>query len=274
MRAPAPHRARRLLIAVLLLVVIAQATWIAYPVVRDVVVPPRENAAQRGRRLAAELGCFTCHGPGGRGGVPNPGSEGGEVPSFHQGTMMMYVHDDQDLREYILDGAPAAKLARPEYRAQMEAQALRMPAFRPVVSARQVADLVTYLRAASGLLAPPDDSPAAQGAEVAATAGCFDCHGDLGIGGLPNPGSLKGYIPGFCGEDYEELVRDDEELRGWITDGGIPRLRDDPLASFFLQRQRIQMPAYGEHLSAADIEALVAYVRWVAEGTWQALPLQ
>ena len=79
------------------------------------------HAAARQRRCSAgaswrsELGCFTCHGPGGRGGVHNPGSEAGEVPSFHEGTIMMYAHDDQDLREYILDGAPAKKLARPAY---------------------------------------------------------------------------------------------------------------------------------------------------------------
>jgi mono/diheme cytochrome c family protein len=267
------NRSARLLVGALVGFVLVESAWLAYPAIRDLVLPQRENAAQRGRRLAAQLGCFNCHGPGGRGGVPNPGSKTGEVPSFHEGTIMMYARDDRDLREYILDGAPAAKLARPEYKAEIEAQALRMPAFKTVVSPAQADDLVAFLRAASGLLAPPDDSPAARGADLVAANGCFNCHGDMGIGGMPNPGSLKGYIPGFGGQDFNELVRTDEELRGWIADGGIPRLRNDPLASYFIERQRIQMPAYRDHLQPADVGALVAYVRWLADGEWQQAPL-
>jgi mono/diheme cytochrome c family protein len=259
---------------VLLLAVVAESAWLAYPFVRDVIVPPRTNPAQRGRGLAAALGCFNCHGPGGHGGVPNPGSKGGEVPSFHQGTLMMYARTDDDIREYILDGAPAAKRARAEYRAEIAAQALRMPAYKSVLSTAQVDDLVAFLRAASGLLAPPDDSPAAKGADLAVGTGCFYCHGDMGIGGMPNPGSLKGYIPGFGGVDFAELVRNDDELRGWIGDGGIPRLRDDALAAFFLDRQRVQMPAYRDLLKPGDVEALVAYVRWLADGSWERAPLQ
>ena len=108
---------------------------------------------------------------------------------------------------------------------------------------------------------------------MALASGCFACHGDLGIGGLPNPGSLKGYIPGFGGEDYTELVRNPDELRGWIADGGIPRLRNDPLASYFIERQIIQMPAYKDRLKPEEIDALVAYVQWLAKGEWQKMPL-
>ena len=266
-------RLLRLATAVLLIVVALQSAYLAWPVARDLVMPPYASPADQGRALAEQLGCFTCHGPGGRGGVPNPGSTGGEVPSFHEGTLMMYAHDDQDLREYILDGAPARKLARPAYREEMAAQAIRMPAYRGVVSDRQVEALVAYLRAASGLLGPADE-PAARGAELALANGCFACHGAMGSGGLPNPGSLKGYIPGFGGPDYDELVQTDEELRAWIADGGIPRLLEDRAARFFIDRQRIQMPAFGAHLSAAEIDALVAYVRWLAAGAWQAMPLQ
>jgi mono/diheme cytochrome c family protein len=265
-------RSRHIIIGVLAVVLVGESAWLAYPIARDLIMPPRDNAAQRGRKLAVELGCFNCHGPGGTGGVPNPGSKTDEVPSFHEGTIMMYAHGDQDLREYILDGAPAAKLARPEYRAEQAAQALHMPAFKDVVSAAQVDDLVAFLRVVSGLL-EPDAEPAQRGAELALTSGCFHCHGDMGIGGMPNPGSLKGYIPGFDGEDFRELVRNDDELRAWIAEGSIPRLRNDQLASYFIERQRIQMPAFKDHLAPADIEALVAYARWLANGEWQKAPL-
>lgn len=263
---------RRVALLIALVALAAQSAYLAYPVVRDWIAPPFASDAQRGRELAEELGCFNCHGPGGRGGVPNPGSKTKEVPSFHEGTLMMYAHDDQDLREYILDGAPAKKRGQELYQAEMKAQALQMPAFRGFITDDQVDALVAYLRAASDMLVPVDE-PAAHGAELAADNGCFDCHGPMGSGGLPNPGSLKGYIPGFGGPDFHELVRSDDELRGWIAEGGIARLRDDPLASFFLERQRIQMPAYKDRLSAADIDALVAYVRWIDAGTWQTMPL-
>jgi mono/diheme cytochrome c family protein len=261
-------------VGILILVVVAgvQSAYLAYPVVRDLIAPPNASDSQRGRELASRLGCFSCHGPNGTGGVPNPGSELDEVPSFHEGTIMMYAKDDQELREYILDGAPAKKRARPTYEAEMAKQAIRMPAYRGFVSDAEVELLVTYLRATSGLLEPPAE-PALRGAELVAANGCFTCHGELGSGGVPNPGSLKGYIPGFSGPDFEELVQNDDELRSWIADGGIPRLRNDQVASFFLERQRIQMPAYREHLKPEEIDALVAYVRWTAGGTWRTMPL-
>ena len=263
----------RLVILTLAALALVESACLAYPVVRALIIPPRDNAAQRGARLAAELGCFSCHGPGGRGGMPNPGSKTGEVPSFHEGTLMMYAHDDDDVRGYILNGASASKLARPEYRAEMDAQLIRMPAFKDVVTAAQVDDLVAFLRASSGLLGPPAGSLAEHGADVATANACFSCHGMMGIGGVPNPGSLKGYIPGFGGEDFEELVRDDDELRGWIRTGGVPRLRNDALAAHFIERQRVKMPAFGNQLSSADLDAVVAYVRWLASGQWQKQPI-
>src|SRR5436190_11839442 len=114
--------------------------WLLYPVVRRVVLAIEETPAARGRRLAAELGCFTCHGPDGGGGTKNPGSQEGEVPAFTEQTQMMYVKTTDDLREYILDGAPKRRRDDPDYVARMEAAAFRMPAYRALVSTRQVDD--------------------------------------------------------------------------------------------------------------------------------------
>jgi mono/diheme cytochrome c family protein len=266
------QRGLKRICAGLFVALVAETAWLAYPAARDLVAPPRRSLAARGRDVARDLGCFSCHGPRGRGGVPNPGSQGDVVPSLNEGTPMMFVHDDQDIREYILEGAPARKRARESYRKRIESQAIRMPAYRGWVDDADVDALVAFVRASSELL-HPEDGPAARGAEVARANGCFSCHGEMGSGGLPNPGSLKGYIPGFGGADFEELVQSDEELHGWIRDGTIPRLRDDPLARYFLERQRIRMPAYGRHLEDRDIEALTAYVRWLAGGTWARLPL-
>jgi hypothetical protein len=56
-------------------------------------------------------------------------------------------------------------------------------------------------------------------------------------------------------------VRNDEELRGWIRDGGIPRLESNPVARWFLRRQAIRMPLFRTRLAPRDLDALVAYIR-------------
>jgi mono/diheme cytochrome c family protein len=263
-------RALRLVGGALVIIAIAETGWLLYPVVRARVLSLEETPAARGHRLAANLGCFACHGPGGGGGTKNPGSEEGSVPAFTERTQMMYVKTPDDLREYVLDGAPRRKREDPEYRAKTEAAALRMPAYRGFVSARQVEDLVVYLRAASGQVLP-DEERAARGAELATDIGCFACHGPLGGGGVPNPGSFKGYVPAFWGDDFDDLVRDDHELRAWITDGKLARIAEHPVGGRFLRRQRIQMPAYGRFLAETDVSALMTYVRWIRAGTWRPL---
>lgn len=246
--------------------------WLGWPRLWELVWGIEVTAAERGRQVAERSGCFTCHGPGGTGGVPNPGSEEGEVPGFTGGTPMMYANSEQELREYILDGAPARKRNDPHYRETVRRSLLAMPAYREVLSPREVDDLLAYLRAASGLLVP-DDSLAAQGQELALRLGCFQCHGPMGARGPANPGSFKGYIPGWWGNDFRELVRDDGELREWIEEGSIARLRNHWLARRYIEGQRVSMPAYKNFLSDEEIRALMAYVRWVHKGEWQKQPL-
>jgi mono/diheme cytochrome c family protein len=67
---------------------------------------PRLTPELRGYELAERLGCHGCHGPRGTGGVPNPGSEEGEIPAWDGGTAMMYVENEDEIREWILDGRP------------------------------------------------------------------------------------------------------------------------------------------------------------------------
>jgi mono/diheme cytochrome c family protein len=256
----------RLLIALAVL----ESAWLAYPAVRARVLGIEETPAARGQRLASDLGCFACHGPGGGGGTKNPGSEEGSVPAFTERTQMMYVKTPDDLREYVLDGAPRRKREDPDYRAKMEAAAIRMPAYRSFVSAAEVEDLVSYLRAASGQILP-DQERAARGADLATELGCGACHGPLGAGGARNPGSFKGYVPAFWGADFDDLVRDDDELRTWIAKGEIPRIVEHPIGGRFFRRQAIKMPAYGRFVGEEDIDALVAWVRWIHAGGWRPL---
>ena len=91
----------------------------------------------------------------------------------------------------------------------------------------------------------------------------------LGAGGMANPGSFKGYVPSFWGRDFDDLVRDDAELRQWLRDGKIARIADHPVGGWFFRRQALKMPAYGSRLTDEEIDALVAYVRWIRNGPWR-----
>ena len=104
-----------------------------------------------------------------------------------------------------------------------------------------------------------------QGEYLARTYGCFQCHGELGQGGLRNAGALKGYVPGYFGNDFRALTRggSTDSVKAWITKGVDPALIDRPvtgrIARFFLQHQAISMPKYAT-LPDAEIRLLTAYV--------------
>ncbi len=82
---------------------------------------------------------------------------------------------------------------------------------------------------------------------------------------MRNPRSFKGYIPPWRGADYSELVKSDDELRQWITDGTIDRFEKNPLARYFTGRQIIEMPAYEDRLEPAEIDAIIRYIAWLQE---------
>lgn len=266
---PAPRRAWPL---IWLTVVVLQGGLLLYPYARDAIVQPERTAFEHGRAVATRLGCFACHGPDGRGGVPNPGSEWKTVPAFTERVPMMFASSDAELREYILDGRPASKAEDAKYRAAMAAQAVRMPAYRDRISEADLGAVVDFVRAASGLLYPEDDL-AARGIDLATANGCFACHGDMGGGGIANPGSLKGYVPSFWGADFDELVQSDDELLEWLAKGRIRRFTEHPVARRFIERQIIKMPAYEKILAADEIRAVAAAVRWIRGGTWGEAPL-
>jgi mono/diheme cytochrome c family protein len=213
---------------------------------------------QRGARLAAERGCLSCHGPAGHLADPD-GTRGiGSVPSFEHDDVTGYAKSESEIREWILDGKP--RRLREETDVE-PAPLLAMPAWRGRLSNAEVDALVAYVKAISDFDSLPD--AVAQGQEAASRLGCFACHGPQGRFDTPNPGSLKGYIPAWSGEDFPELVRDDGEIREWIRDGSPRRLRDHPVAAFFMRRQAIRMPAYGDRVSEDEARQITAYIAWL-----------
>ena len=69
---------------------------------------PETTAAIRGQIIARNLGCFGCHGPEGLGGVTDPSAPAGKIPDWNAATAEMYAQTEQDIREWILYGAPRA----------------------------------------------------------------------------------------------------------------------------------------------------------------------
>ncbi|HZT28477.1 MAG TPA: c-type cytochrome [Bryobacteraceae bacterium] len=95
------------------------------------------EAIEAGKQSFARFGCVGCHGMQLQGGVPNPNSQGGEVPS------LMHVPDDytkDEVAGIIRNGKmpPVQNPAKP-------APPLYMPAWKSVLTDEDINRIVTYL---------------------------------------------------------------------------------------------------------------------------------
>ena len=107
----------------------------------------RKNVSrvQRGWVVANDMGCFACHGPGGIRGMANPGYGLDEVPPFSGGMITMYVQDEGEIREWILDGRTRRFQANPFARFFLDRQSVPMPAYRGHVTPAALETLVDYI---------------------------------------------------------------------------------------------------------------------------------
>lgn len=94
---------------------------------------------------------------------------------------------------------------------------------------------------------------------------CFQCHGELGQGGVPNTGALKGYIPGYFGNDFLRLTNNASPaaVKDWISNGVNRELTARFISGFFakhfIKTQAMQMPEFNS-LSNTELDLLVEYV--------------
>jgi mono/diheme cytochrome c family protein len=107
---------------------------------------PADPAARNGYAIAERLGCFGCHGPGGRGAGGNPGSLKGYIPPWDGPDFAELVANDGELREWILGGRPQRLQANALARFFLDRQAIRMPAFRGQLTEGDLRALETYIR--------------------------------------------------------------------------------------------------------------------------------
>ena len=106
---------------------------------------PDDPAARTGHVVAERLGCFRCHGPGGRGAGRNPGSLKGYIPPWNGRDFTELVVDQRELREWILGGRPHRLQANPLARFFLDRQATRMPAYRGHITEEELRALETYI---------------------------------------------------------------------------------------------------------------------------------
>jgi mono/diheme cytochrome c family protein len=237
---------------------------------------PESSPVSRGARLAAQAGCFACHGtaeeerrfnlrqaaPGQWRPKNNPSLVDGEITTV------------KELVDWIANGVPAAEAAR------HKDLLIQMPAYKDRLAVREIEDIAAWIlaeglrvRVAPGARAPlaapasarTDDQLLVAGDKLARQTGCYQCHGELGQGGIANPDSFKGYIPGFQGEDFRELTAngDRTEIIHWIDHGRGRAIESGPLGAMarrFLDRQAIPMPGYRDQLTAAEKELLADYL--------------
>lgn len=258
------NKVRRIPLILAILILGIAATALISSIFADEIFP-EYSPSHRGFHTAVEAGCFSCHSLDGETGSPNPVSQNiiDNVPS-----LTGERHSITELRQWIENGISEERSKSDSYLQSREQKILKMPAYKSRLNPDEIDDLVAYLALMQyGRSSVPGDSPAAKGERLARKYSCFTCHGELGQGGVENPKSLKGYIPGFFGTDFRALTQNGnrEHIRQWILDGRSEFFWNQGFAGiypsrYFTNRQAIQMPAYKGVIPEEDVEILIDYL--------------
>ena len=185
-----------------------------------------------------QFACGQCHGDRGGGGV-SP-----DVPAL---TSIGKSLTTAQLKKIIDHGLGHSANPTKPY----------MPVWGPVISRRQVSDLVSYVRAGLPDVpgAVPIEVPSGQGLAVAGSAlyqryGCVNCHGPNGLGGVPNPSAPDKTIPPLSGPGFRRAFNTNAKILEMIRSGSV--LGRAPIVS---------MPHWGGIIPAQDYQALLAYLK-------------
>lgn len=234
----------------------------------------------QGQQLVADHGCYACHGRGESdvranfrrttAGAWRPKS----IPTFWENG----IAEAEVLADWIANGVPAKEAE------EHKRLFIQMPAYRDFMTSAEIDAVAAWilaegLRLSGGMgngdrNTPLPDATGApltdeqlflHGDRLSREHGCYQCHGELGQGGVANPASFKDYIPGFFGDDFRKLTaggRRDEVLH-WIEHGrgrAIESGLTGRLAQHFFHRQAIDMPAYRDRLTRNETSILTDYV--------------
>jgi mono/diheme cytochrome c family protein len=234
----------------------------------------------QGRDLVVANGCYACHGTSESDPRANLRQTGGgiwkakAIPSFWENGI-----DSADvLIEWITRGVTKEEaenhkrlfIQMPAYERHMEPGDIESAAAWILAEAIRL----TQTGADSAVKIPEDPSRIEQldsnqlmviGDRLSRQHACYQCHGELGQGGVANPGSFKNTIPGFFGRDFLKLTDGGkrEEILHWIDHGrggAIEKGVLGPLAKRYLDGQVIGMPAYKDQLSQVEKTILTEYL--------------
>jgi mono/diheme cytochrome c family protein len=98
---------------------------------------PKDAAIEAGRQSFARFGCVGCHGLELQGGVPNPNSQGGEVPSL--------LHASQDYTKEEVIGIIRNGKVPPLADPKKPASPLYMPSWKNVLTEEDINRIADYL---------------------------------------------------------------------------------------------------------------------------------
>jgi mono/diheme cytochrome c family protein len=216
--------------------VTAEATP-ASPAATETTAPVSPEVAA-GAHVFVQFACGACHGEQGRGDV-SP-----DVPRLDT---IGQALTEEELGTIIRKGLGEPGDASKPY----------MPVWGPLISARQVAELVAYIQAglpavpgAEAPVAPTHQGPEVAGAVLYQRYGCVNCHGPNGLGGVPNPADPAGPIPPLSGRGFRREFDTDEAILTFIRDGSV--LGEAPIVS---------MPHWGGIIPDRDLQSLLAYLK-------------
>lgn len=239
---------------------------------------PEYSPVARGAQLAESAGCYACHGRGDGEKRFNLRQASAEKwapksnPTFWDGE----ITSVDTLVEWIANGVTADEVERhqklfvkmPAYKDRLK------PAEIDAIAAWILAEGLKFIQdtgaevelipATAGQTLAPDQLLVA-GDRLSRKFGCYQCHGELGQGGVANPGSFKGYIPGFFGQDFLKLTAqgDRSEIIHWIDHGRGRAIESGAagwLAKKYLDGQATPMPGYRDQLTAAEKDLLADFM--------------
>jgi mono/diheme cytochrome c family protein len=207
----------------------------------------------RGASVYTELGCGTCHESLVLGPIQLPRKPAPHV--FEKWIETSELLEHVRFGSYGSDDYAVAQRSIP--------RKIKMPAYNDWIAESDLRALLVFLQV--NQLTNMRSKSAGQ--NLARKYGCFDCHGPLGLGGVVNPRSFKGYIPGWFGSDFDELTNggDREIVAEWIVDGTSAHVTNQSfgrgmIARHFGESQTIKMPAFERRMPSEDLDLVVDYV--------------